>query len=342
MHMNKRNLGLALFLGALAVTLIALPGNSAKLQSVDNCAKQIVRSKVQVLAARAQQASQRMADQEESWANVQEIEKMEAPEIVNDVEVFIGDGSWLGVETNEITADKVKELKLPAERGVLVGKIVPDSPAAKAGLKEQDVITELNGQRVEGTSQFRRMIREIPAGRTAQLMLLRNGRQQNVSVTLGKRESHRAGGMMRTPSPGAFAFRIPELEGLPDVEELGELNSFGIAGLGQPRLGIDAEDIQGDLGTYFGAPDGDGILVRRVFSDTPAAKAGIKAGDVITSINGTAVRHVRELREQMKSTSEEKSLKVGLLRNKSELTLDVQMPARVKKEIHQRSERTNL
>src|SRR5260370_42693204 len=88
----------------------------------------------------------------------------------DDLNILIGDdgSSWLGVETHEVTGDKAKELKLSAERGVVLGKIVPDSPAAKAGLKENDVVTEIKGQRIEGAAQFRRMIREIPAGRTIQ------------------------------------------------------------------------------------------------------------------------------------------------------------------------------
>jgi C-terminal processing protease CtpA/Prc len=341
MHMNKRNIWIALSLGALAIALAALPGHSAKLQSADQCAKQIVQAKVRVIEDIAQQASQRVANAEEAWANVQEIEKIEGPGDEN-VEVYIGGGSWLGVETNEVTAEKVKQLKLPAERGVLVGKIVPESPAAKAGLKENDVITELNGQRIEGIAQFRRMIREIPIGRTAQLTIVRDGRGQSVSVTLGSQESPHMGGMMRSPTPGTFAFRVPETPELPEIAELGELNALGVASLGQPRLGIDAEDLQGDLGNYFGAPDGEGVLVRSVFSDSPAGKAGIKAGDVITSVNGKRIRRVRELREEMKAAGDEKPLKVGLLRNKGELSMDVQLPARVKKEIHMRSERTNL
>src|SRR6267142_1081957 len=80
------------------------------------------------------------------------------------------------VEKHEVTTEKDKELKLPAERGVVLGKIVPDSPAAKAGLKENDVVTEINGQRVEGAAQCRRMIHEIPAGRSIQLTVWRDGR----------------------------------------------------------------------------------------------------------------------------------------------------------------------
>src|SRR5262249_4897022 len=128
-----------------------------------------------------------------------------------------GGPSWLGVETREVNADKVKELKLPAERGVVIGRVAPDSPAAKAGLKENDVITEVNGQRVEGATQFSRMIHETPPGRTLQLTVWRDGRAQTLSATLGEAEQvHR--GWMHT-EPGSFSFEMPEVEvpDLPDV-----------------------------------------------------------------------------------------------------------------------------
>src|SRR5437773_8412085 len=127
----------------------------------------------------------------------------------DDLNIVIGDdgSSWLGVETHEVTADKAKALKLSAERGVVLGKIVPDSPAAKAGLKENDVVTEINGQRVEGAAQFRRMIHEIPAGRSIQLTVWRDGRTQTVSATLAKSEEHRHVMTRVAPMPGAFAFR---------------------------------------------------------------------------------------------------------------------------------------
>ena len=98
---------------------------------------------------------------------------------------------------------------------------------------------------------------------------------------------------------------------------------------GQPRLGIDAEDLSGQLGAFFGAPDGEGILVRDVNSGSPAEKAGVKAGDVIISLGGERVRSAGELREKLSAKREDKdrTVKLGVLRNKSEVSLTVDLPA---------------
>src|SRR5207249_3050298 len=113
----------------------------------------------------------------------------------------------------------------------------------------------------EGAAQFRRMIHEIPAGRTIQLTVWRDGRSQTVSATLGKSEERRHGMTRVAPMPGTFAFRMPDMPEIPPMEWSGNV-LFG----GQPRLGIDAEDLNGQLGAFFGAPDGEGILVREVNS----------------------------------------------------------------------------
>jgi C-terminal processing protease CtpA/Prc len=345
--MNKRTLVISLALTGLGVALAALPGSSAKTQEPRNSSLADLQAKAAELAAQAQQVSASVSSNatEELEDALQEVQQVQASD-GQDFELFLGDGSWLGVEAKEVTGANVKQFKLSAERGALVGKIIPDSPAAKAGLKENDVITEINGQRVEGAMQFRRMIREIPAGRTAQLTVMRDGRSQSVSVTLAKSEQRNTIERLRVPSPGAFSFRVPdsgemEAEG-PQVLELGDLNHFSLSGMGQPRLGIDAEDLRGELGEYFGAPEGKGVLVRSVAPDSPAAKAGLKSGDVITALNGQRVRNIAELREQMRGSKEEKSLKVGLLRNKSEMSLNVVLPAPVKKEIHSQGERATM
>ena len=274
-------------------------------------------------------------------------QEFEAP-LVREFNIAVGDegASWLGVETLEVTGDKAKELKLPAERGVVIGKIAPDSPASKAGLKENDVVTEINGQHVEGAMQFRRMIREIPAGRSIQVTVWRNGRTQTLSATLGKSEEFHHNRMRA--APGTFAFHMPEIPeiapempDLPNVVEIPEMPSGegwtgNVLYAGHPRLGIDAEDLSGQLGSFFGAPDGEGILVREVSSGSPAEKAGVKAGDVITSLNGERIRSVGDLRQKLSARREDKekdkdskdrTVKLGVLRNKSEVSLHVELPA---------------
>jgi serine protease Do len=262
------------------------------------------------------------------------------PEI-DQIAIFDGEAgpSWLGVETQEVTAENAKELKLPAERGVVVAEVTKDSPAAKAGLKEKDVITEVNGQRVEGAAQFRRMIHEIPAGRAAQLTVWRDGRAQTLSATLGKAEERHDKWMGATP--GAFAFRMPEVQ-IPEMPSMDLGEGMGMAIAGRPRLGIDAEDIGGQLGSFFGAPDGEGILVRSVNGGSAAEKAGMKAGDVITNFNGERVRSLGDLRQKLASQNDVKTAKIGVLRNRSEVTLSVELPERTPKSTRRVMQRTNI
>jgi len=82
--------------------------------------------------------------------------------------------------------------------------------------------------------------------------------------------------------------------------------------------------------------------VRGVFANSPAAKAGLKVGDVITSLNGERIRNASELREKLMTNREAKDLKLGVLRNKSELTLSVEMPQQKDEEVSFFSERTHI
>jgi S1-C subfamily serine protease len=145
---------------------------------------------------------------------------------------------------------------------------------------------------------------------------------------------------MVAPTPGAFAFRMPEIPDVPSMEWNGNM----VFGGGQPRLGIDAEDISGQLGTFFGAPEGEGILVRDVNSGSPAEKGGVKAGDVITSLNGERIRTVGELREKLSAKRDDKdrTVKLGVLRNKSEISLTVEVPAAAPRAKRFVSRRTNI
>jgi serine protease Do len=314
--MNAKQTFMALGFSAMTVGLVALPGSSARQPEPQEQASPQVRKQI-VLDGPQHSKTVMSTDGDD------------------DFQVFFtSGGGWLGAGISEVSADKVKELKLQAERGVVLGKIVPDSPAAKAGLKESDVITEINGQHVEGTEQFRRMIREIPSGRSVQFTVWRNGQSQTVNVTLGKTEMRQRDKVLAPAEQGNFAFRMPDG---PDVEMFS-------APWGMPRthLGIDAENLDGEFGNYFGAPDGEGILVRGVFPETPAAKAGLKVGDVITSVNGERIRSVGELREKIAEKQKDKTVKLGVIRNKTALSLSVQLPEPTEKKVIRDVERTTI
>jgi serine protease Do len=333
---------------ALSIALLALPSRSTARQEQEVTSPEVkvqrlpkVRElqRIQVDGDRVMQEV--MPALEQSEGVLAGMQVLADPEI-DQIAIFDGEAgpSWLGVETQEVTAENAKELKLPAERGVVLAEVTKDSPAAKAGLKEKDVITEVNGQRVEGAAQFRRMIHEIPAGRAAQLTVWRDGRTQTLSATLGKAEERHDKWMGATP--GAFAFRMPEVQipEMPSMDLGGE--GMGMVMAGRPRLGIDAEDIGGQLGSFFGAPDGEGILVRSVNSASAAEKAGMKAGDVITTFNGERVSSLGDLRQKLASQNEAKTAKIGVLRNRSEVTLSVELPERTPKSTRRIMQRTNI
>jgi S1-C subfamily serine protease len=334
-------------IAALGVALLVLPSRSAVLQEQENTSPEVKverlpkvheLKRIQIDGDRVLQEVKPALEQSEGvLASVRELSDPE----IDQITIFDGEEgpSWLGVETQEVTAEKAKELKLPAERGVVVADVTKDSPAAKAGLKEKDVITEVNAQRVEGAAQFRRMIHEIPAGRTAQLTVWRDGRAQSLSATLGKAEERHDKWMGATP--GAFAFRMPEVQ-IPEMPSIDLGEGMGMVMAGRPRLGIDAEDIGGQLGSFFGAPDGEGILVRSVNGGSPAEKAGMKAGDVITSFNSERVRSLGDLRQKLASQNDAKTAKIGVLRNRSEMTLSVELPERGPKVQRKLMQHTNI
>ena len=119
-------------------------------------------------------------------------------------------GSFLGVAIQEIDSDRAKELKLPEDAGVEVTRIAPDSPAEKAGIKTGDVVTQYNGQRVEGMDQFSRMVRETPAGRDVKIGIVRNGAPQTITARIVARPAI-AGQLIPSPVQQPFEFRFPDM-----------------------------------------------------------------------------------------------------------------------------------
>lgn len=291
--------------------------SSPEMQKLQNLSAEL-ESKSEEIEAQTEEASSRAEKlAEEAQESAAQAVKVEPRVFVTTSDE---DSGWLGIEINEVTAEKAKDLKLSSVRGVIVSGIEPDSPAAKAGLKEDDVITQYDGQVIEGTVQFRRLVRETPPGRTVKLTISRDGGSKSISVELGDRSAFfekKMEGKMRDFG-NAHVFSIPNFD-----FHVGTPDSFAPLDWRTPLLGISAEDLSGQLGSYFGAPDDAGILVREVRPGTPAEKAGLKAGDVIIKVDGKAVQTLGALREQLRDKTDQKTIALGILRKGSEMSVSV-------------------
>ena len=213
-----------------------------------------------------------------------------------------GNRSFLGVHVVEVDAARAVELKLKDEVGVEITGLEADSPAEKAGLKRGDVVIEYQGQRVEGTEQFIRLVRETPAGRQVKLMVHRQGAPaQPVLAVVAARK------------PKIVAESGPRLElWMPDLPR-------SYVGMRSPRFGVEAEGLEGQLAEYFGVKEG--VLVRSVTKGSAAEKSGFKAGDVITKVDQKPLDSPRELSEALRGSRDRKSVAVTVVREKREMTL---------------------
>jgi serine protease Do len=233
-------------------------------------------------------------------------------------------GSYLGIGVQEVNAERAKELKLPDVHGVEVTRVEEDSPAAKAGLKENDVVLEYQGQRVEGTAEFQRMVKETPGGRQVKLLVSRGGSSQTLTATVGERKTKGALNLMGHD----FAMDPKwqkEMEKM--QEQLGKLQ-FQMPDLPDPHmswrnraLGIEAEAVNSQLAEFFGVKKG--VLVRSVGKDTAAEKAGIKAGDVIVKVDNVEVSAPSDISQRVRNQDAKNTFPVTLVRNRQETTVSV-------------------
>jgi membrane-associated protease RseP (regulator of RpoE activity) len=251
-------------------------------------------------------------------------------------DIFGMGGSRVGMVVRDVeTADVTKE-KLAGTAGAIVTEVLKESAAEKAGVKTGDVVTTFDGERVRSARQLERLVEETPAGRTVKVALHRAGAPVTLDVTPESPKLTQVmpgmpgeGGDMfhwekRAPAPGQefegpqggpFKFEMPagrfQFEGEP----------FLAAGRG--RLGVRVQDLSEELASYFGVKSG--VLVAGVEADAPAAKAGIKAGDVITAVNGQAITEPGELRREVAKVEDGKTADLSVTRDKKPLTLKVEV-----------------
>jgi serine protease Do len=205
-------------------------------------------------------------------------------------------GGYLGIGGLDISPERAKALNLKEERGVEVSSLAESGPAAKAGIKDGDVVLEFNGQPVQGTAQFQRLVRAVTA-------------------TVGENKQTMA---MLAPEDGAWNFSMPSVHAMPNIE----MPHIQISSQ-NPMLGIMGEPLgqEDQLAEFFGVQDG--VLVRSVKKGSAADKAGIKAGDVITKVDDSKVVSSGEITRALRGVKSKKSLSVTVMRSKKEMTLTV-------------------
>ncbi len=203
--------------------------------------------------------------------------------------------AWLGVYTQPLDSDLRDEFKYRGD-GVLVNRVVPDSPADKAGLEKGDIITSFNGRSVNSPTALADAVSDGKDGQSVSVRLVRDGQSRTITAKLATRDADDDSG------PGDVEVEIPK--GMHDMGDMHDM-AMGLPGvmrwMGRGRLGVQTGELNPDLGSYFGVPSGKGVLVMSVVKDSPAEKAGIKAGDVITKVNDKSVADAGELIEALPS-----------------------------------------
>ena len=226
---------------------------------------------------------------------------------------FNGPGNYLGVQTEEIGDENLSRYGLQrGARGVGVAKVIRDSPAERAGLKENDVILRFDGEAVTSIRKLNRLIGEAAPEQTARLTISRNGAEQELSVTLSRRQGFsKSFGKLAAPPAIEELRRLGEQEGRqmenlwrdnPELFKDGRGFYFNF-GAGR-RIGVSTTPLTEQLANYFNISGGRGLLVTSVNNNTPAAKAGLKAGDIITAVNGRSVGETGELSRALNDQSE--------------------------------------
>lgn len=239
----------------------------------------------------------------------------------------LGGGSYLGVYLSDVGADDVSELDLKAERGALVEKIADESPASEAGLQANDVIISWNDMPIESVAMLTRLVRETPAGRSVSLGVVRDGRQRDIDVTIRERSSRGYAygiGPNMERAREAYGRALGRVEGLRD-----RLDSEGVHAIfvGRPRLGVTMQGLTPQLAEYFGIKEGEGALLSSVREDSPAEKAGLRAGDVIVEVDGEAVEGPGGVMRAI-SGHDEGEVEITVVRDKKRRTMKATLEKR--------------
>lgn len=208
---------------------------------------------------------------------------------------------WLGVSIQDITSGLKKSMDLKTDEGALVGEVTKKSPAEEAGVKEGDVIVQFGTRQVEDTYDLQRAVSKTAPGTKVAMVVLRKGEKKTLSVTVGK-----------APRARSFAFVAPRG---------GRIEMFGETHLQGLRL----RELNEQLAEYFGAPEKKGVLVEEVGEESAAAKAGIKAGDVLVQVGKKKIDEIRDVSRALGAYDEGEMVEIEVLRRGAKKTVSLEV-----------------
>jgi serine protease Do len=235
---------------------------------------------------------------------------------------------YLGISFHDVSGDEAVALHLNSPRGAEVAMVDHDGPAGKAGLQPRDIITELNGQVVDGAVALKRMIHEAGANVGIALAVLRDGHMVTVHARLANRADVERAAMERLESAapaqgtevvvqGFAAYTAPVPAAAPSSRTQSLLSSMLHV---SPFTGLVLDAMGPQLSAFFGAPEGVGLLVHTVAADSPAAGCGLRAGDVVERADGEALHSVSDWTHHLKA-AKGRPLTLVVLRDKHERTV---------------------
>jgi serine protease Do len=228
--------------------------------------------------------------------------------------------AWMGVYTQTVDHELARAFNLKSQRGVVINEVVDDSPAEKAGLKEEDVIIGANGSRIETSDELTDLVDDAKPGDKVTLDVIRGGKEMQVAITLGDRSDS---------NERNFSWTAPSAPVAPMAPIAPRNFAFNFSGFDNGSfIGIQMTDLTEQLGDYFGVRNGNGVLVSDVERDSPAEKAGIKAGDVIVAIDGEKVADSRDVQDLVQDRKAGTIVSIDVLREHKPVALKVEVEKR--------------
>ncbi len=256
----------------------------------------------------------------------------------------VGHGApgYLGIDCRDVSDDEVAPLKLKDTRGAEIVRVDHDGPAGKMGLREHDVVLQMNGASISGRDQVSRLLREMPPGRSVALVISRDGQQITLTAQMANRtDVEREAWEQHLTAPAPLSGpQGPSSAGYSGDASAQTVSiappapaprySKGFLGtilLSPAYTGVILERIGPQLEQFFGVPRGTGLLVKSVDNNSPAAAAGVRAGDVVVRANTKLIASMTDWTRVVRE-AKGKAIAVVVLRDRQEQTLQLTPDAR--------------